>query len=71
LSDTTGKTTLMVDLVRPLEDLLAVVTELGPPVDVRGSLVVATALRGEEAGLDATAYAPPARTTRPTATMAI
>src|SRR5580658_3982327 len=35
LSDTTGKTTLILDLVTPLDDVLAVVTELGPLVDAR------------------------------------
>src|SRR5580658_10395755 len=33
LSDTTGKTTLMLDRVTPLDEVLAVVIELGPLVD--------------------------------------
>jgi hypothetical protein len=60
---------LILDLVTPLDEVLAVVTELGPLVDAPGVLVELappglgapvlgvepTALRGDEAGRDPTA----------------
>jgi hypothetical protein len=45
----------MLDLVTPLEEVLAVVTDLSPLVDARFAPVVATTLRGDEAGRDSTA----------------
>jgi hypothetical protein len=41
----------MLDLLTPLDEVLAIVTELGPPA----LGLVATALRGDEAGPDSTA----------------
>jgi hypothetical protein len=67
LRDTTGKTTLMLELVTPLDEVLAVVTELGPPA----LRVERTALRGDEDGRDAAAYMPPPMTARAAATIAI
>jgi hypothetical protein len=52
LSDTTGKTTLMLDLVTPRDEVLAVSTGLALPRLGTVACVVPTALPGDEAGRD-------------------